>query len=211
MYLLHRQTYAKTVRDGLTTQIKHGDHAPLLVKLNPELSLAIMSKETLLIKLAVALGLLAFHPAAITAKNPSGVTSLQCLTANIYFEARGEAQKGRRAVADVTVNRKLSKRYPGSVCAVVFQWKQFSWTHQQPWAKIDKILQGKVGSLKKADKVAYNQGLEAAKVSLAGFSVLPKNVLHYHTKAVKPKWSKKLKKYSTIGEHIYYSSPKTKG
>jgi spore germination cell wall hydrolase CwlJ-like protein len=55
-----------------------------------------------------------------------------CLTANLYFEARGEGVKGLKAVADVTLNRVKSKKYPSSVCKVVFQKSQFSWVNEVP-------------------------------------------------------------------------------
>jgi len=53
---------------------------------------------------------------------------LNCLALNIYHEARGEPLAGQFAVAYVTMNRVVSARYPSSVCSVVWQHRQFSWT-----------------------------------------------------------------------------------
>ena len=53
---------------------------------------------------------------------------LGCLAMNIYHEARGEPVKGKLAVAAVTMNRVKAKYYPDTVCEVVWQRKQFSWT-----------------------------------------------------------------------------------
>ena len=53
---------------------------------------------------------------------------LDCLARNIYFEARGESIQGQKAVANVTLNRVISKHYPSTVCGVVYQNAQFSWT-----------------------------------------------------------------------------------
>lgn len=50
-----------------------------------------------------------------------------CLALNIYHEARSEPVEGQVAVALVTLNRVKSDRYPGTVCEVVKQYKQFSW------------------------------------------------------------------------------------
>ena len=54
---------------------------------------------------------------------------LECLTKNVHFEARGEGEKGMELVGHTTINRVLSKRFPNTVCDVVYQRKQFSWTH----------------------------------------------------------------------------------
>lgn len=51
------------------------------------------------------------------------VKHLTCLAFNVYFEARGEPTAGQYAVAEVTMNRVASGRYPGTVCGVVHQKK----------------------------------------------------------------------------------------
>jgi spore germination cell wall hydrolase CwlJ-like protein len=53
---------------------------------------------------------------------------LGCLVANVYHEARGEDVLGQAAVAHVTLNRVRLPAYPDSVCGVVWQKGQFSWT-----------------------------------------------------------------------------------
>src|SRR5438309_407628 len=54
--------------------------------------------------------------------------NIECLARNIYFEARGEPAAGQYAVAEVTMNRKASRFFPRSVCAVVYEKRAFSWT-----------------------------------------------------------------------------------
>ena len=49
---------------------------------------------------------------------------------NIYHEARGESIEGQYAIAHVTLNRVASTKWPDSICDVVYQPYQFSWTHQ---------------------------------------------------------------------------------
>ncbi len=51
------------------------------------------------------------------------------LACNIYWEAHTEGYEGMLAVATVTMNRVASPRYPNTVSEVVWQRKQFSWTH----------------------------------------------------------------------------------
>jgi len=51
-----------------------------------------------------------------------------CLQQNIFFEARNQSTLGQAAVAWVTLNRVESTRYPDTICEVVWQKSQFSWT-----------------------------------------------------------------------------------
>ena len=53
---------------------------------------------------------------------------LKCLKDNVYHEARGEPPEGRYAVIFSTLERALDKRYPKTICGVVHQPWQFSWT-----------------------------------------------------------------------------------
>lgn len=49
---------------------------------------------------------------------PNKVT---CLAKNIYHEARGEINEGKRAVANVVLNRRDHPDYPDKICDVVYQ------------------------------------------------------------------------------------------
>ena len=50
---------------------------------------------------------------------------LECMTKNIYFEAAVESTAGKLAVAQVTMNRVNSERYPNTVCKVITQGKHY--------------------------------------------------------------------------------------
>lgn len=54
--------------------------------------------------------------------------STKCLVDAAYMEARGTDAVGMALVQDVVWNRVYSRRWPNSVCSVVWQPKQFSWT-----------------------------------------------------------------------------------
>ena len=54
---------------------------------------------------------------------------LDCLTKVIWFEARGESKHGKILVANVVQNRmNFGKPFATTVCGVVYQRSQFSWT-----------------------------------------------------------------------------------
>lgn len=54
------------------------------------------------------------------------------LAKNIYFEARGEGNRGMELVADVTMNRVIHDNFPNTICSVVNQKGQFTWKRGQP-------------------------------------------------------------------------------
>lgn len=132
---------------------------------------------------------------------------LQCLAVNIYHEAGFEPFEGKAAVAQVTLNRAESGKFPGDICKVVYQKNvvydkvlcQFSW-----------YCEGKAG-IRPKNNVAYEQSMEAAKkVLLEGFR-LPslENAMYYHAEYINPKWNKE--RVAKIGAHIFYSDNPAKG
>ena len=130
-----------------------------------------------------------------------GGSEWACLTEALYFEARGETVKGIFGVAEVILNRVDDRRYPSSVCGVINQGTgeryrcQFSYTCDgRPEVMNEKragALVGKVASIM----------LNGAPRALTG------GATHYHTKAVKPRWSRVFPRTATIGYHHFYRQP----
>ena len=125
---------------------------------------------------------------------------LECLTRNIYWEAASEPFEGKVAVAQVTLNRMNSGKFPDSVCGVVHQKNvfyekvvcQFSWYCENNH------------KVKPVHKPMWRESEEVAKkVLLEGFR-LPSlhNALYYHADYVNPGW--KHPKIEKIGRHIFY-------
>jgi spore germination cell wall hydrolase CwlJ-like protein len=54
-------------------------------------------------------------------RDPEQARAIDCLTAAVYYEARGETPAGQAAVAQVVLNRTRGGGYPKSVCGVVYQ------------------------------------------------------------------------------------------
>ena len=118
-----------------------------------------------------------------------------CLTEALYFEARGESIKGQVAVAEVILNRVDSPRYPDSVCGVVNQGCQFSYTcdgHSE--AMHESGAEAQVGKI--------------AAVMLEGAPrELTDGATHYHTVAVNPRWASAFPMTAQIGVHRFYRQP----
>jgi spore germination cell wall hydrolase CwlJ-like protein len=143
-----------------------------------------------------------------SAKTEAGGDALTCLAQAIYFEARGESEKGQRAVGRVILNRVESGLYPDSVCGVVYQGSSNGPACQFSFAcdGIPDVAQEK-GAWKKAKEIAA--ALIACDPpchkSLEGQDAVWTST-HYHADFVSPRWAKKLKQTGTIGRHIFYAS-----
>ncbi|MCJ8322923.1 MAG: cell wall hydrolase [Rhizobiales bacterium] len=61
-------------------------------------------------------------------KDSRNIREFKCFVDNVYFEARNQTETGKFAVAFVTLNRVNSEDFPNSICEVVWQPGQFSWT-----------------------------------------------------------------------------------
>ncbi len=121
-----------------------------------------------------------------------------CLKEALYFEARGETVRGIFGVAEVILNRVDDPRYPDSVCGVVNQGTgakfrcQFTYTCDgRPEHMTDDRARSLVG---KVARLMLDGGPRG----------LTKGATHYHTKSVKPKWSKVFPRTATIGFHHFY-------
>lgn len=125
---------------------------------------------------------------------------LACLAKNIYYEAGGEPFEGKVAVAQVTINRTESGKFPGDICKTIYQKNvvyektvcQFSWYCDRETF------------IKPLNKTVYDECLTVAKkVLMEGFR-LPglTNALYYHADYINPGW--KRERVAKVGRHIFY-------
>lgn len=119
-----------------------------------------------------------------------------CLADNIYHEAGYEPDKGKLAVALVTMNRVQDPRYPKDICSVVKQ--KVNYTCQFTWWCEDKITN--------RSKQAYENSKEIALFVYANYDKITDvtyGALFYHADYVRPNW-RNLEKTTVIGRHIFY-------
>lgn len=127
---------------------------------------------------------------------------VDCLAKNIYYEAGKESFEGKLAVAQVTINRTKSNRYPNTICGVVYQKDkvngktvcQFSWVCENVSTKRNQYM--------------WEEALYIAKKSLtepiAHAKIAAHNVMFFHATYVNPGW-KKNGIVVQIGNHIFYT------
>lgn len=126
---------------------------------------------------------------------------LKCLALNIYHEAGSEPYEGKLAVAQVSMNRAESGKFPNTICGVVKQksiWQgatvcQFSW-----------FCTAKSKMVQPLNSINYQESLAIArKVLLEGLELTHlKDALYFHSRLVKPNWGKV--RVAQIGNHIFY-------
>jgi spore germination cell wall hydrolase CwlJ-like protein len=119
-----------------------------------------------------------------------------CLAKNIYYEARNQGIEGKLAVAFVTLNRVTSSKYPETICEVVWQDNQFSWTHD-----------GKPDNPYELEKYNLIKNLTSNLLeNLDKYQDLTKGSLHYHADYVTPCWSKLSEPAVIINNHLFYNT-----
>lgn len=120
---------------------------------------------------------------------------VRVLALNMYHEARGEGPDGMLMVAEVTMNRVASTRYPNTICDVVYQRSQFSWVRT------------------KRDHTPTDRELWTLSLSLAQ-DILDENIDLFNTGATHfinprrltriPNWVSQYSYVGTIGNHDFY-------
>lgn len=126
--------------------------------------------------------------------------ALLCLTQAVYYEAGFEPLEGRRAVAQVVLNRMRHPAFPKSVCGVVYQGAR------APVCQFSFVCDGSL--YRRPALGAWKQAEAVAKAALDGFVERAVGAAtHYHADYVAPVWAPRLAKITKIGAHIFYRWP----
>lgn len=140
------------------------------------------------------------RPFAIRDNDLDHRRALLCLTQAVYYEAGFEPAAGRRAVAQVVLNRRAHPAFPKSVCGVVYQGSR------SPVCQFSFVCDG---SLHRAPATgAWREARAMAEAALRGY-VEPSvgSATHYHANYVAPRWAPMLTKITQLGAHIFYRWP----
>ena len=120
-----------------------------------------------------------------------------CLGLTIYWEARGEGDRGMLAVGSVVLNRVESHHFPNSVCSVVYEGGetppcQFSWWCDGKNDHPRNRTQWQA-ALNMADKILSNQVHDPTK-----------GALFFHSANIQPSFHSTRQRTARIGNHIFY-------
>jgi len=121
---------------------------------------------------------------------------LDCLTRNVYYEAGVEDERGKMAVAHVTVNRLKTGYWGNTICKVVYAKSQFSWTLQK--------------NLPKPNPGLWAESEAVARKVLTGYRITGlMRSLYYHAIYIKePAWADPSAEAGQIGNHVFYNRAK---
>lgn len=113
-----------------------------------------------------------------------------CMAQVLFFEGFREPEEGLEAIAATVFNRMATKGYPKSVCGVVYQPYQYSWTlDTRTWTKRPP-----------------KEYVEKARAFLAQRDILSVMypVTHFHRHDIRPDWASTLIYRGTYGLHKFY-------
>lgn len=156
--------------------------------------------------IAITVGILMLHPAHLSAREvqsylqrPQEVTmetltrqqqqDLECMTRNIYHEARGTNHNNQLAVALVVMNR---HRITGqTLCQVIYSPGQFAWTRRRP------------GVIREPD--AWDRARSIAYMVMFSGDVhdITRGATHFHERNILPDWSRRSSQRIVIGSHVF--------
>jgi len=142
----------------------------------------------------------AAQPFDVSGSSVDQQRALLCLSQAVYYEAGFESLEGRRAVAQVVLNRLRHPAFPKSICGVVYQGAgtgtcQFTF-----------VCDGAL--YRRPAEEAWREAEAVARAALAGY--VERSVgeaTHYHADYVAPRWAPLLAKVAQIGQHIFYRWP----
>lgn len=150
-----------------------------------------MDLISLLIPAALAVDLNRSVPAV-----PSDV----CLIDNILHEARGEPVEGQLAVLEVVFTRALRSDFPDTLCEVVNQPYQFSWTN--PGAVKGRITESEwTLAARVVYTYIYSEDLPESPVAGATHYLNPDKVDKL------PQWYYEYTYVGTVGNHEFFKRP----
>jgi N-acetylmuramoyl-L-alanine amidase len=132
---------------------------------------------------------------------PSNGTAYNCQVCNCYHESSGEPQEGRIAVAKTVLSRVAAAQasisrnqrpdFPNSVCGVIFQPSQFSWTPG------NNTISAKTAEQKTALRECR------AAVNVAQTEGANGLIYFYNPRKVTPGWLRLTSSCGRVGDHVF--------
>ncbi len=121
-----------------------------------------------------------------------------CLAQAVYFEARSETIDGQLAVAQVVLNRVESRRYPSTICGVVFQNERLRHRCQFSFA-----CDGRSDTPHEAR--AWETAQRISTIALKhDWQDITDRATHYHADYANPSWRRSMEQTAAFGRHLFY-------
>jgi hypothetical protein len=190
---------------GMTADAAHEDQTGRLIPLpRIGMQIAVMQHDAAVKAGAVSPLDSLLGPAVLTAAAPLKVADpaamardMECLTAAVYYEARGEPLQGQAAVAQVVLNRVHDAHFPKTVCGVVYQGLA---SHA---CQFTFACDG--SAERRREPRAWARANVVARDAMDGY-VVPAvgGATHYHVADLGDVWRGQLVRVARIGQHVFY-------
>jgi spore germination cell wall hydrolase CwlJ-like protein len=157
-----------------------------------------------LLKLTARVNPALLHAAALQTVSPfrladpgDAAHDLDCLTAAVYYEARGESREGQAAVAQVVLNRVRSPAFPKTVCSVVYQGAA------QHSCQFSFACNGQMAA--RHESAAWERSRAVAGRALGGYVMgQVGGATHFHVATLGALWNGSMVEVARVGQHIFY-------
>lgn len=120
-------------------------------------------------------------------------SSYDCLVCNCYHESRGEPQEGKIAVAKTVLSRAQSRSYPNTLCKVVYQPWQFSWTRDRYSNQIstrNSIDRRSLQDCRNAANTAIDEGANGL-------------IYFFNPRIASPAWARRVTSCGKVAHHVF--------
>lgn len=132
----------------------------------------------------------------------------ECAIKTIAYEARGESERGQRAIAEVIQNRMATGFYPDDICGVIAQEHQFEWYWRERTGRLKPLSEDEYTN---AARVWFSYEYGGAKREV----LLPCHTTFINPRLVKkrrgghlPEWWTAGTSPRTIGNHEFRCEPR---
>jgi spore germination cell wall hydrolase CwlJ-like protein len=137
---------------------------------------------------------------AAAADREAPAAALQCLASAVYYEAGAEPEAGKRAVAQVVINRWASPAFPKTICNVIRQGAP------TPGCQFSFMCDGALA--RRPSPAGWADAEMVARAALNGYVETSVGAAtHYHADYVVPVWAATMLKLVKLGRHIFYRWP----
>lgn len=125
-----------------------------------------------------------------------------CLATAIYFEARGESERGQMAVAEVILARTRTEGRPTTICGVVYEGARHHSGCQFSFACNHK-------SHATRERKSWDRAKQIAAAALQTHSTIVKGATSFHLASAHPRWALHMVRVCRVGTHIFYRPRQT--
>lgn len=134
---------------------------------------------------------------------------LECMTKNIYFEARNQkSDEAMAAVGYTVLNRMHHPKYPNTICGVVYQGQKRSGEYVKHRCQFSWVCDGESSKAILSNIVEKQAWERAEQIALAVLHHTIDNPIGestmYHATYVSPYWKHAYERVAQIEDHIFY-------